>query len=330
MLTTEQPIISVVIPCRNEFNFIEICIQSLIEQTYPKEKIEIIVVDGISDDGTREKIQALQKHHSRLIIADNPQKRTPVALNIGARLASGEIIIILGAHTRVDKRFIELNTRYMREKDVKCVGGTQYNEGLTYWQKAIGLAMSSRWGIPSAPYRFSQTAGYVDTVVYAAYHRSLFDEIGYFDEELRISEDAEFNWRIRKAGYKIWFSPDIITWYYPRATLERFIRQFFNYGILRVNVIKKHPDAWKWIHLLPAILFLATGILAILAIFNSICFLSLLLVCLFYLIYLILASLFTGFKKKHYQFIPTLPLLFSSMQLSWVCGFLVGILNKNR
>ena len=136
----------------------------------------------------------------------------------------------------------------MQSMNVCCVGGTQINTGDTFLQRAIGYAMGSRYGIPSAPYRFNKKPRFVDTVVYAAYAKELFDQIGYFDEELHISEDAEFNWRIRQTGHKIWYTPEIVSYYYPRKDLRLLAKQFFNYGILRVNVIKKHGDAVKLLH----------------------------------------------------------------------------------
>ncbi len=237
-LSTDCPLVSVVIPMYNEVDNIIQCLDSINSQDYAIEKIEICVVDGESTDGSGELVLEYAKTHANVKLLSNPDRFTPKSLNIGIKAAEGEVVIILGAHTKVRKDFVSKNIEKMRDKSVLCVGGTQINKGDSYIQQAIGNAMGSPFGIMSAPYRFKKTSGYVDTVVYAAYHRSLFDKVGYFDEKKPISEDAEFNWRIRKAGYKIYFSPDIISYYFPRKNLKRLLNQFFRYGIFRVNVVK--------------------------------------------------------------------------------------------
>jgi GT2 family glycosyltransferase len=320
-----SPLVSFVIPMLNEFGAIERCIRSILSQNYPGDCLEIVIVDGLSTDGSRDRVMALAKEHSNIRLFDNPEKRTPKSLNIGIRSSKGEVVIILGAHTCIDAEFVALNIRYMRELDVKCVGGTQVNRGDTFWQRAIGAGMGSRFGIPSAPYRFDKNKRFVDTVVYAAYARELFDEVGYFDEELHISEDAELNWRIRKAGHRIFFTPEIISYYYPRQNLRRLARQFFNYGILRVNVIKKHHDAVKPVHLVPPFFVLISLLLGAAACFWAPASWALLAVWAAYALYLVAASVITCIQEKKYLYFWALPAVFLTMQIGWGLGFLVGI-----
>ncbi|HOT95765.1 MAG TPA: glycosyltransferase family 2 protein [bacterium] len=322
---TELPLVSIIIPMLNEAGAIGRCIHSILAQSYPGDRIEVLVVDGLSTDGSREEVQALAAAHANIRLLDNPQKRTPRSLNIGVRNSRGKVVIILGAHTRIDPEFVALNIRYMREMRVKCTGGTQINTGDTYWQRAIGLGMGSRFGIPSAPYRYDKRKRFVDTVVYAAYARELFDEVGYFDEELHISEDAELNWRIRKAGHQIYFTPEIISYYYPRATLRRLWRQFFNYGILRVNVIKKHPDAVKAVHLVPPAFVLATLLFGVLAVFRPAAAWALALLWGLYLVYLLVAAITTCREEHHFAALPALPPVFMTMQIGWGLGFWAGL-----
>jgi glycosyltransferase involved in cell wall biosynthesis len=309
----------------NEKNAIQRCIESILTQTYPIEMLEIVVVDGMSTDGSRQVVEALSRQYDNIKLFDNPNQRTPNALNIGIKKSSSDIVIILGAHTRIDSNFVYFNVKYMQEKNVKCTGGTQKNVGDTFLQKAIGIAMGSKFGMPSAPYRFQKKAGFVDTVVYAAYDKSLFDEIGLFDETLYISEDAELNWRIRKAGHKIYFSPDIQSYYYPRKNLKTLFKQFFNYGILRVNVIKKHIDAITGVHLIPPILLLSSILLLGLGLLNSIFFKFLAGICFLYLLYLFLGSIETVLREKKPLLLFILPAIFFTMHVSWGFGFLVGL-----
>ncbi len=321
----ELPLVSFVIPMLNEAGAIRRCIESILQQDYPADRLEIVVVDGLSQDGSREEVAALAAAHDNVHLYDNPLKRTPVSLNTGVRNATGEVIIILGAHTRIEPDFVHWNVHYMRELDIQCVGGTQVNTGDTFWQSAIGVGMGSRFGIPSAPYRFYRKKRFVDTVVYAAYARELFDEVGYFDEELHISEDAEFNWRIRKAGHKIFFTPEIVSWYYPRPNLRKLARQFFNYGILRVNVIKKHPDAAKAVHLVPPLFVLGTLTLLALGVMWKSFWIACGALWLLYLLYLVLAAWITSRQNGCYRYLAALPAVFMTMHLSWGSGFLTGI-----
>ena len=329
LLSSEQPLVSVVIPMFNERDNISVCLASLFAQDYPANKIEICVVDGASTDGSDEIVQEYAIAHPNMKLLSNPDRITPRGLNIGIKAASGEVVVILGAHTKVEQDFITKNIRYMRQQSVPCVGGTQINLGETYVQQAIGYAMGSPFGIMSAPYRYRKNAGFVDTVVYAAYHRSLFDEVGYFEEEKSISEDAELNWRIRKAGHKIYFSPEIVSYYLPRKNLLRLGKQFFRYGIFRVNVVKKHIDALKLLHLIPPMFVLSLLVTGIFSFFSASMkpfFMALLLL---YVLFLTVATLTTA-SRSGWKHLPVLPLAFMMMQLSFGFGFWVGLFKSRH
>ena len=322
--------VSIVIPMLNEIESIGLCLNSILAQSYPADLMEIVVVDGCSTDGSREKVLEFSKTCSNLRLLTNPLRRTPISLNIGVRNSRGDIVIILGAHTQIRNDFVEQNIRLMREQGVKCTGGTQLNTGKSFLQCAIGLAMASRFGIPSARYRFHKKPCFVDTVVYAAYARELFDQVGFFNEELHISEDAEFNWRIRKAGYRIYYSPEIVSYYYPRRNLSSLAKQFFNYGILRVNVIKKHPDAITLLHMAPPLFVLALIVLSVIAALKTefmICLFTLLGI---YLLYITAASIITCQQTHSRQYMFVLPIIFATMQISWGLGFLAGLFKTYR
>ncbi|MBN1894527.1 glycosyltransferase, partial [bacterium] len=149
----EKPRVSVVIPMFNESEAIGRCLQSVFEQDYPADRIEVLVADGGSTDGSREKVRKLAEARPNLRLLDNPGRRTPAGLNVGIRNAAGDVIIILGAHTRIKKDFIRRNIEAMKRMAVPCTGGTQINIGETDMQRAIGVAMGSPFGLPSAPYR---------------------------------------------------------------------------------------------------------------------------------------------------------------------------------
>lgn len=316
---------SIVIPCLNEEQYIGNCIDSILNQNYDIALIEIIVVDGGSSDRTPEILDEYHKKFAGLKILPNPDKVTPKALNIGIKNSSGEVVVILGAHTRIDPDFISLNNKFLHEKNVKVTGGTQINIGKTFKQKLIGLVMGLPFGISSASYRWSRQEKYVDTVVYAAYRKELFDEIGYFEEKFSISEDAEINWRIRQRGYKIFYSPRIKTYYFPRSKISGFLKQIFRYGILRINVVKKHPDALKVVHIIPSI-FVFTIIGLILLLPLNVLYLQILviIVCIHFILSLVTS---VGYlKQNQFQFLLFIPFLIFLMHFFWGLGFLVGLI----
>ncbi len=267
----------------------------------------------------------IEDKFSGLKVLQNPEKITPRALNIGIKNSKGDVIVILGAHTVIDTDFIALNNKYLNEQGVKVTGGTQINIGKTFRQKLIGLVMGLPFGISSAAYRWSKKEQFVDTVVYAAYRRELFDEIGYFEEKFSISEDAEINWRVRQKGYKIFYSPRIKTYYFPRNKIIGFLKQLFRYGILRVNVVKKHRDALKIIHLIPSIFVLVVLSLIILLTLKSI-FLEILIfiICIHFLVSLVTS--FRYLKSDQYRFLLFIPFLIFLMHFFWGLGFIVGLI----
>lgn len=320
--------VSVIIPMYNEEECIGACIHSIQRQNYSKELIEIIVVNGNSADHSTQIVSDLIQQDDRIKMFDNPNRKTPISLNIGIQHSTGDVVIILGAHTVIAPDFINQNIIHMKKMDVVCVGGTQKNIGKTYIQRAIAIAMGSPFGIPSAPYRYAKRERYVDTVVYAAYKREIFDEIGFFDEETLIAEDAELNWRIRKAGYKIFYTPKIISYYYPRKNITLLIKQLFRYGILRVHVIVKHFNAIKMIHLVPMLFVVSLFALLILGILNITFLRILALISAFYIIVILAASFFEA-GKKQWKYLPVLPIIFPSMHLSWGFGFIYGLFTRN-
>jgi GT2 family glycosyltransferase len=308
----------------NESGFIERCIESIGNQDYPKDKLDIVVVDGGSTDDSVRWIVEARKKDPRIRLFFNPARRTPISLNTGIKNSKGSIVIILGAHTRIRNDFIGNNVRTMQIMQIPCVGGTQINVGDTFLQKAIGLGMGSPFGLASAPYRFGKKPQFVDTVVYAAYQKALFDEVGLFDETLFISEDAEMNWRIRKTGHRIYFNPEIVSYYYPRTTISSFAKQLFRYGILRVNVIKKHADAIKALHLVPPLFLLLSIGLLLAGSVNHLLWLIFAGIWALYIGIVLLNSMVLAFGKGlRYVFI--LPVIFIIMHLCWAAGFITGI-----
>lgn len=197
--------VSIIISCRNEEEYIGECLESIIAQNYPKDKIEILVVDGLSVDRTREVVSQYAQENPVVKLLSNEKKVTPVAMNIGIKGAKGDIVILVNAHSILDRDFIKYNIEYCAKTGADAVGGmlNTINKDKTLFAQTIPLAADSMFGSGGKRYRSGNQEGWVkDTLPYCAYSKDIFEKIGYIDEELVRDQDEEFNYRILKNGGK--------------------------------------------------------------------------------------------------------------------------------
>jgi glycosyltransferase involved in cell wall biosynthesis len=234
-------VISVIIPCRNEKQHVEACVLSLLEQENPPGGLEIIVVDGLSDDGTREVLKELTVRHSRLRIVDNPGRVTPRGMNLGIRAARGRYVAILGAHCSYAPNYLRACSQLLDEHpEVACVGGPIISIGKTPFGKAVASAMSHPVGIGNAKHRHPDYEGYAEGACYPVFRKEIFDTIGFYDETLVRNQDDELNYRLAKSGGKIFISPRARCLYFVRETVRGLFQQYCQYGYWRVAVLRKH------------------------------------------------------------------------------------------
>ncbi|MBA7645906.1 hypothetical protein ES703_53666 [subsurface metagenome] len=320
------PRVSVVVPMYNEVNHIEACLRSILSQNYPADKLEIQVVDGDSTDGS---VQLVQERFieagAPVLLNRNLERKTSLSLNIGLKASTGQVIIILGAHAEMQPNFIALNVDNLRKENVYCCGGTLLNVGETPVQISIGAAMSHPFAMATAPHRYSQKPGYVKTAVFGAYRQEVFEEIGFFEEEGVISEDAELNWRIIQAGHKIFYDPRIKSLYHPRRTYRSLIRQMFTYGRLRVQMFRKHFEGLSLLHFVPPIFVLLLLVMAIGAVFSN---WARFLLAGVVLVYTGLALGFSvaAWRSQQKAHPAGITWAFITLHLSWGMGFLIGLL----
>lgn len=254
MKTTKSTKVSIIIPCYNEEKYIETCVRSVFAGDYPTNNLEVIVVDGVSEDNTRDILLSLQKEFKNLTIQTNTKKVTPISLNLGLKKAKGDIKIILGAHSETAVDFVSKNIDALNQyPQAGCVGGLIENIYENKTAKNIGLAMSSPFGVGNATFRVGGKSGFVDTVAFGAYRREVFEKAGYFDEELVRNQDDEFNYRLLKNGYKIYFSTDIKCKYYVRSSYPKLKKQYYQYGYWKVYVNKKHKSVTTLRQVFPAL-----------------------------------------------------------------------------
>jgi glycosyltransferase involved in cell wall biosynthesis len=248
----------VVIPARDEARFIEQDLRSVLANDYPADRIEVIVVDGMSGDGTGEIVRKIAGEDRRVQCMSNPERITSTGLNIGVRASKGEVVIILGGHAIVTPSFIRLSVRALREHpQAWCAGGCIKTISENYTGRCISAAMSTPVGVGNAMFRLGSYKGYVATVAYGAYWRCVFESIGYFDEQLVRNQDNDFNQRIILAGGKIYLDSDIESSYYSRESLRGLARQYYEYGFWQIRVLQKHRRPMKLRQIVP-LLFLST------------------------------------------------------------------------
>ncbi|WP_035288370.1 glycosyltransferase family 2 protein [Clostridium sp. KNHs214] len=321
-MNLEFKTVSIVIPCKNEKNYIEQCIESFLNQTYPKELYEILICDGMSDDGTREIVNKYKNENVRLL--DNVELTTPKGMNLGIKNSTADIIIIFGAHAYADKEFIKNNVQLLnKEKDVACVGGTIETINSSIKGKAIALSMSSPFGVGNALFRYAKEEMYVDTVAFGAYKRSVLDKIGYFDDELVRNQDDEINFRVIKNGYKILLSPKVKSYYYSRDSLKKLWRQYFQYGFWKVKVMQKHGKIASIRHLVP-MAFVVTNILGILL---GIFIKPIGVLWIIEVVTYVLCDIISSIKitKGQNGTLRYVPIIFPILHISYGLGFLEGV-----
>ena len=320
-MNSDSPFVSIIIPIRNENEFIAQCLQSVVDQDYPRGNMEILVVDGGSEDRSREIVTEFSSKYPMIELLDNPQLSTPAGLNLGIREARGDVIVRVDGHCLLESDYVSQCVRCLRETGGDNVGGLMKAVGQDYVEQAIALAINSFFGSGGSKFHYTSKEQYVDTVYLGAFPRHVFDKIGFFNESLVRNQDYELNYCIRAAGGKILLSPAIRSYYHGRSTLKGLWQQYFQYGFWKLEMIQMHPRSVQPRHLVaPLFVFvlLATGLLS-LAHYG---FFNLLLLAISgYLLASLLSSLLIA-RRKGWRYFPLLPMAFAVMHFSWGLGFL--------
>lgn len=320
----EYPFVSVVIPVRNEATNIVRSISAVLRQTYPASYYEIIVADGMSTDSTVDLIERLPDANRIKIIA-NEQRIQASGMNRGIEIAQGEIIVRVDGHTVINNDYIRYCVEMLLTTNADNVGGSIYPVAHTALGRAIAAASKSPFAIPST-FRVGTKMQYVDTVYMGAWWREVFERIGKFDEGFVINEDYELNHRIRAAGGKILYLPDLYSEYYGQETLPGLAHQHFRYGCSKPRTIDKHPTSVRLRHLAaPALTasIIIGGVFAVLfpaAVFLWIACIAVYLLC-------VIVFTFHSARKHGYHILLKLPSVFLTLHLAWGCGFWYGVIH---
>ncbi|MBN2303173.1 MAG: glycosyltransferase family 2 protein [Anaerolineae bacterium] len=263
----DLPLVSVIMPVRNEAVFIRQSLGAVLVQDYPTERLEILVLDGLSTDNTVALIEFITAGDPRVSLLSNPGVIQVRGLNQGIQAARGDVIVRVDGHVVIAPDYVRQCVHYLQITGADNVGGPQRFAGITPMGRTIAAAYRSPFGVPSH-FTISQQAGYTDTVYLGAWPRAVFDRVGLFDESLAVNEDYEFNYRIRKARGRIYFTPDIRSDYYGRQTLGPLWRQFAQYGHWKFTVLVKHPASVRPRHLVAPVFVAALVVGALLAPLN--------------------------------------------------------------
>lgn len=260
-----RPTISVIIPTLQEERYIDRCLRSLVKGNWPVDDLEILVVDGGSTDGTRERVAAWNVCCPSVRLIDNPDRYVPQGINRGIEASRGEIVVFMGAHAEADPDWFHHVTEDLREHpEVAAVGGSWVIVGESAVGEAIARAQACVIGVGRNSYRNGVRPGYADTVVYGAYRREVFERHGLLDEEMVRDQDDELNVRLLARGEKLWFDPRIRVTYYSRSSYRHLWKQYYQYGFWKVRLWQKVGRLGSSRQLAP-MAFVATGALALLA-----------------------------------------------------------------
>lgn len=304
----DLPFVSVIIPCRNEEKYIGQCLDSIIEQDFEKENLEVLVVNGASQDNTRGVVNKYANQHPFIKLLENREKYTPFGLNIGIREAKGEIIVRMDAHARYEKDYISKCVKYMKEYNADNVGGVikTLPTQNTFVAKAIAICLSSLFGAASFFRLGSRKIREVDTVFGGCYRKEIFQKIGLYNENLIRSQDIELNLRLKKIGGKIILSPDIVSYYYPSADFISFLEHNFNDGFWVTYPLNFNVRIFRLRHLIPLIFTSSILLLLILIQFSFVFRFSLVVVFGTYLILNLFFSFLAVLKNgpKYFLIMP--------------------------
>lgn len=316
--------ISIILPIRNEKNHIQYCLDAILAQDYPQDQIEILIADGLSDDGTREIVATNQGDHPNIRLINNPGKIVPTGINLALREAKGEVVIRVDGHTLIAPDYVSQCVKILESTGADNVGGKMTALGSTCFGEAIAEATSHPFGIGNAKFHYSDKQEWVDSVYMGAWPRRVFEEIGLFDEELVRNQDDEFNYRLRETGGRILLHPNIKSKYTVRSTPQALWRQYFQYGLWKVRVLQKHPKQMSLRQFVPPAFVLSIIISLFLAFAIWWGWVALAAVLGLYLAVNLIFS-FAIASKNDWQLLGLLPIAFAIIHFSYGLGFLVGL-----
>ena len=320
----DLPLVSLIIPCRNEERFIGACLESVLANDYPNVRLEVVVVDGMSKDGTRAIVEGFARQHAFIRLLDNPKKITPTALNIGIAHAKGEIIMRMDAHARLEDDYISRCVEALNKYGADNVGGIMKTlpENGSLLGRAIVLSLSHRFGVGNSHFRIhTNEPRWVDTVFGGCYRRQIFDQIGPFNEDLARGQDIEFNLRLKKAGGRTLLVPDIVSYYYARSDMKSFWKHNWTNGLWAILPFLYSPVMpVSWRHLVPLAFVLGLFGSATLALMWPVGLWMVVGIAGAYAMANLTASTHVAARERDIRYLVAMPVVFASFHLGYGLG----------
>jgi succinoglycan biosynthesis protein ExoA len=321
------PGVSVVMPVLNEERHLEAAIRRVLDQDYRGE-LEVILAVGPSSDRTYEIANALAGADPRIRVVDNPAARTPAGLNLGIAAAKHEIIVRVDGHGELADGYIRRAVELLDETGAANVGGVMDAQGTTPFEEAVAVAYTTRLGLGGSAFHLAESpAAEAETVFLGVFQKAALVAVGGFDESLHRAQDWELNYRLRTSGHKIWFSPELRVTYRPRSTLRALVKQMYETGKWRRELVRRHPETASVRYLAPPLTLVAVLAGSVVGLF-AVAFDSRLLRVGFlapagYLTLITGGSLITT-RPMSAAARLRLPLVFAATHLAWGAGFLRG------
>jgi glycosyltransferase involved in cell wall biosynthesis len=324
--TKKMSFVSVVMPVRNEADFIERSLKAVLAQTYPHDLMEIIIADGLSNDNTKTLIERIKNDSDISVsIVENPEQIAPTGLNRAIAKSKGDIIVRVDGHCEIEPDYVANCVKHLQKNQADGVGGPIETIGENLQAKAIAIAMSSTFGVGGSAFRtVNDREMYVDTVAFPGYKRDIFEKIGFFNEELVRNQDDEFNYRLRKSGGKILLSPDIRSRYYSRSTFKSLWRQYFQYGFWKIRVLQLHPKQMSLRQFIPFGFVSSILIFFILSIFFRLGLWALLAILALYFLANFLATIKSA-SRINFKGLSYIFLSFPILHFAYGLGFMIGL-----
>jgi succinoglycan biosynthesis protein ExoA len=315
-----KPFLSVLIPCRNEVHSLGRCLASIIASDYPAERMEVLVVDGASTDGTREVIADWAAAHACIRRLENPAGLTPVALNLGLEAARGDVIARVDAHAALGIGYLTRAVEYLEASGADHVGGVMRTRAQRDgpWAGPVVAALTHPFGVGGSHFRIDRAESgeeprSVDTVFCGCWRREVFERIGRFNERLARGQDMEFNQRLRRSGGKILLAPELVVEYYARAELWPYAKHNWGNGVWAVLPFAYCRGApVRARHLAPLALVVAILVTPWTAAV--------------YVAANLAASAQVAWTERSWRYLLQMPVAFASLHLPYGAGSLWGVL----
>jgi len=324
------PVVSLLVAMRNEEKCIERCLRSIMAQDYPLDRLDVLVLDGESDDSSAAIVRKLIQGKPSFRLLTNPQRFQGLGWNLGIEESRGDIIGIVSAHPELSPSYVRTAVETLLRTRADMVGGPMRARGLGIVGRAVAAATSSRFGVGGARFHYATREADVDTVYMGLCRREVYERIGGFDPEMVRNQDDELSYRLRKHGGRIVCNPEIASYYENRATFKSLFRQYFEYGQWKVRVMQKHPAQMQARHFVPAAFVAALGASAVASLVTPLGRVAFSLIGGSYVLANLCTSAAIAGREKSLELLALLPPTFATLHVAYGVGSLTGLWRFRR